>query len=387
MYNLKIVIVGAGIGGLTSAIACRRAGYEVEIYERVSKLRPAGGGITLWPNGIKVLNMLGLGDKLAAISGRMEQMENRSHTDRQLSCINLKHLEKKVGQRPYPIARRNLQQMLLDAFGLEKVYLGRKCLAVEQDEQSVTAIFEDGTQATGDVLIGADGIRSNLREYVLGRKAQLRYANYVNWNGLVTTRDDLYDSNRWVMYVGEQKRASIMPVGGDRFSFVFGAPMPKGTTVKPEERRSELEKIFLGWPQSVQLLIQRLEPLEVNRIEIHDMDPLEHLVRGRIVLLGDAGHASTPALGQGAAQAMEDAEVLLRYLVTTNISVADALRRYEAERKQRTAALVMAARQRTNTIYGKDPEVTQQWYKHLKERDEHEVINTMAKIFVGGPFH
>ncbi|MGK7876089.1 MAG: FAD-dependent urate hydroxylase HpxO [Xenococcaceae cyanobacterium] len=386
MYNLKIVIVGAGIGGLTSGIACRRAGYDVEIYERVRELWPAGGGITLWPNGIKVLNMLGLGEKLAAIAGRMNRMENRSHTDEQLSCINLKLLEEKVGQRPYPIARRNLQGMLLDAFGSEKVHLGMKCVAVEQDERSATAIFEDGTRATGDVLIGADGIRSTIREYVLGREVQLRYADYVNWNGLVAASDDLCDSDRWVIYVGEEKRASIMSVGGDRFSFVLGAPMPKGTTVKPEKRRAELREIFAGWPQSVQRLIQRLEPLKVNRVEIHDMDPLERLVGGRIALLGDAGHASTPALGQGACQAMEDVEVLLRYLITTNISVEDALRRYEAERKGRTATLVLRARQRTDTIYGKDPEVTQHWYKHLKEQDESEVINTMAKIILGGSF-
>ncbi|MEG3438327.1 FAD-dependent urate hydroxylase HpxO [Pannus brasiliensis CCIBt3594] len=387
MYNLKVVIIGAGIGGLTTGIALRQAGYRVEIHDKASELRPAGAGISLWSNGVKVLNRLGLGDSIARIGGQMDRMEYRSNTDELLSSIDLDPLVQTVGQRPYPVSRTELQQMLLEAFGIEDVRLKSKCIAVEEDRSGVTAIFEDGYRATGDVLIAADGVHSILREYVSGERVYPRYADYVNWNGLVDASPELGDPNTWVLYVGEGKRASMMPVGGDRYYYFFGAPMEKGTTVEPAKRGEELANIFARWPEKVGKLIEKLDPLQTNRLEIHDLDPLPRIVRGRVALLGDAAHASTPTLGQGGCQAMEDAEILCRYLITTNIGVEYALKRYEGERKERTENLVLKARKRADTIYGKDPEVTRQWYESLRQEPPGDVINALARTILAGPFH
>ncbi|PNW57471.1 UNVERIFIED_CONTAM: monooxygenase [Euhalothece sp. KZN 001] len=385
MYNLKVTIIGAGIGGLTTGIALKNIGYDVEIYERTRELRPAGAGISLWSNGIKVLNRLGLGEKVAAIGGEMNRMEYRSHTDERLSAIDLRPLVDRVGERPYPVARTDLQQMLRDAFGKDKLHLGCKCVGVEQDETSATAIFEDGDRVKSDLIISADGIHSTIREYVTGETVTPRFADYVNWNGLVAASDDLCEADNWVIYVGEGKRASMMPVGDNRFYFFFGCPMQQGTNVPPEDRQKELKDIFAGWPQAVQNLIDRLNPLETNRLEIADLDPLDTLVKGRVALLGDAGHATTPTLGQGGCQAIEDAEILSRYLVSTNISVSDALKRYEQARKDRVSQLVLKARQRTDTIYGKDENVTAAWYKQLEQESESNVIDALAKVILGGP--
>lgn len=385
MDRLKVVIVGAGIGGLTAGIAMKRAGYQVEVYDRVTQLRPAGAGISLWSNGVKVLNYLGLGEKLAVIGGEMNTMEYRSHTDEPLSYIDLHPLFEQVGQRPYPVSRADLQTMLLEAFGPEDVHLGMPCVAVEQDDQSATAMFENGHRATGDVLIGADGVHSVVRAHVLGRMASRRYARYVNWNGLVPADAALCAKDCWVIYVGESKRASMMPVGGDRFYFFFGAPMAEGTQVAPAHRRDELAGIFKGWPTAVQRLIEAIDPHATNRLEIGDIDPLERLVRGRIALLGDSAHATTPTLGQGGCQAIEGAEVLTRCLLTTNISVPNALNRYEQARKDRTADLILKARKRANLIYGHDPSATQQWYRDLKQDPPEAVINALAKVILAGP--
>jgi len=385
MYNLKVTIIGAGIGGLTTGIALKNIGYDVDIYDRTRELRPAGAGISLWSNGIKVLNRLGLGEKVANIGGQMNRMEYRSHKDERLSAVDLRPLVERVGERPYPVARTDVQQMLLEAFGSEKVHLGWKCVAVEQDETSATAIFENGDRVTSDLIIGADGIHSTVREYVTGQSITPRYADYVNWNGLVPASDDLCEWDNWVIYVGEGKRASMMPVGDNRFYFFFGCPMAKGTTVEPKDRQAELKELFAGWSKAVQNLIERLNPLETNRLEISDLDPLETLAKGRIALLGDAGHATTPTLGQGGCQAIEDAEMLSRFLVSTNISVADALKRYEAARKDRVSQLVLKARQRTATIYGKDESTTAAWYEQLSQEPESNVIDSLAKVIVGGP--
>ena len=383
MQDLKVVVIGAGIGGLTTGIALKQLGYEVEIYDRVTELRPAGAGISLWSNGVKVLNQLGLGKEMAAIGGQMNRMEYRSHKDESLTNIPLHPLFEKVGQRPYPVARTDLQKMLLTAFGEDEVHLGMKCVKVSQSETEATAMFEDGSYATGDVVIGADGIHSITRGYVLGQPIDLRYAGYVNWNGLVPADPVLCEADNWVLYVGDGKRASMMPVGGDRFYFFFGVPMEKGTA--PEDRRKELSKHFADWPAAVQSLIEALDPTQTNRIEICDIDPPARLVKGRIAVLGDSAHATTPTLGQGGCQAMEDALMLSRCLITTNISVEDALLRYEKARKSRTADLVMKARKRTDTIYGKDDRVTQDWYAQLSEEKPEDVINALEKIIVGGP--
>ena len=387
MYNLKVTIIGAGMAGLTTGIAMKKMGYTVEIYEKTHQLRPAGAGISLWSNGIKILNWLGLGDQVAEIGGQMNRMAYRSHQDEPLHEVDLTPLFERVGQRPYPVSRSDLQNMLLAAFGSEHVHLGCRCVGIEENESSVTAIFEDGTRATSDVLIGADGIHSTVRRYVLEREAAPRYADYVNWNGIVDAKPGLCEPDNWVIYVGEGKRASMMPIGGNRFYFFFGCPMEKGTVVEPTDRRDELAQIFAGWPQAVQNLIAELNPLETNRLEISDLDPLERLARGRVAIVGDAGHATTPTLGQGGWQAMEDAITLTQYLITTTVSVEDALNRYEAARKERTASLVLKARKRTDTIYGKDPAATEQWYQDLKHEDANAVIDALAKIILAGPMN
>lgn len=385
MYSLKVTIIGAGIGGLTTGIALQQAGYEVDIYERTRELRPAGAGISVWSNGIKVLNRLGLGEKVAALGGQMDRMEYRSHTDELFSSIDLRPLVTRVGQRPYPIARSDLQGALLEALGRKRVHLGHKCVGVDQEADAVTAYFEDGDQIQSDLLVAADGVRSTLRTYVMGQEIQPRYAGYVNWNGLVPMSPDLCDPDNWVIYVGEGKRASMMPVGGERFYFFFGCPMPLGTSVPPEERREELGRIFAGWPQPVQALIHQIDPAQTNRLEIVDLDPLETWVKGRVALLGDAAHGTTPTLGQGGCQAIEDAEVLARYLVSTTLSVADALQRYEQARKHRVAEITLKARKRADTIYGKDMAITQEWYNQLRQEPESAVVNALAKVILAGP--
>ena len=385
MYDLKAIVIGAGIGGLTAGIALKQAGYNVTIYERVNKLRPAGAGISLWSNGIKVLNQLGLGEQVAEIGGEMNRMEYRSHRDEPLSNIDLRPLFAQVGQRPYPVARTDLQRMLLKAFGHSSVQMGMKCVAVEQTEEQAIATFEDGSEATGDLIVAADGIRSIIRNYILGKSLSLRYAGYVNWNGLVPVSPELCEADNWVLYVGEGKRASMMPVGDNRFYYFFGVPMPIGSETAPAERREELAGYFKNWPTPVQSLIQTLDPMASNRLEISDIDPPERLVRGRIALLGDAAHATTPTLGQGGCQAMEDVLMLTRFLVTTNISVADALLRYEQARKPRTAELVLKARKRTDTIYAKDERKTNEWYQQLKEESPEAILSALGKTISGGP--
>ena len=386
MNNLKAIVIGAGMGGLTAAIALKQAGYHVEIYDRVRELRPAGAGISLWSNGIKVLNRLGLGAEIANIGGSMQRMAYLTKHGDTLTDFSLTPLVETVGQCPYPVARTDLQQMLLTAFGAENVQLNSQCVGVEQTDATATALFADGRQATGDVVVAADGTHSVIRNYVMGQTIERRYAGYVNWNGLVSVSPDLAPSHSWVIYVGDGQRASMMPVGGDRFYFFLDVPLP--IDAQPQgDIRAELTEHFQGWAPPVQTLIERLDPEKTNRIPIHDVEPLPQLVRGRVALLGDAAHSTSPDLGQGGCQAIEDAWVLTTNLVTTNISVEDALQRYEAERNDRTAEIILKARKRADMIHGKVLEKTEQWYQELGREDGSKIMDAIAKIIQKGPFH
>ncbi len=384
MDNLKVIVVGAGMGGLTTAIAMRQAGYTVEVYDRVRELRPAGAGISMWSNGVKVLNRLGLGQEIASIGGPMKRMSYFSKSGEVLTDFSLAPLIESVGQNPYPVARTELQQMLLTAFGAEDVQLGAECIAIEQTADQATAIFADGTQATGDVVVGADGTHSRVREHVLGTQTQRRYAGYVNWNGLVPADEKLADKESWVIYVGDGQRASLMPVSGDRFYFFLDVPLAYG--VEPQaDIRAELKAHFAGWAEPVQQLIARLDPEKTNRVKIHDIDPLPAFVKGRVALLGDAGHSTAPDLGQGGCQALEDAWVLTNMLLTTNLGVPDALKRYEKARRDRTANIILKARKRANMIHGKDPDLTAEWYQSLATEKGDNIMSAISTLILQGP--
>jgi FAD-dependent urate hydroxylase len=387
MEKLHAIIVGAGMGGLTSALALHQAGFSVELYDRAPMLAPAGAGVSLWSNGIKVLNRLGLGEAVRAIGGPMLHMCYLSKQGDTLTRFSLEPLVKAVGQRPYPVARTDLQSMLLDAVGPERVKLGATCVAVEQNADVAVAIFADGHRATGDLVVGADGTHSIIRSSVLGKNVERRYAGYVNFNGLIAQSDELAPSDTWITYVGEHKRASMMPVGGGRFYFFFDVPLQRGLPPLASNVAAELALHFAGWAPPVQRLIERLDPARVTRAEIFDIGPLERLVRGRVALLGDAGHSTAPDLGQGGCQAMEDAWVLANALLTNNLGVEDALLRYEAARRERTADIIVRARKRSNVTHGIEPDKTLEWYDELAREDGTSIMRALAATILGGPLH
>jgi len=383
---MKAIVIGAGIGGMSAAIALERAGFATAVYEAVAEMKPVGAAISVWPNGVKCLNALGLKQPLRALSGNMAFMAyHDAFSGSVLTRFSLDPLVQQTGEYPCPVSRAELQALLLDSYGRSRVSFGRRVTHVEQSEQGVTAFFSDGSQATGDLLVAADGTHSILRQAVLGTRVERRYAGYVNWNGLVTLDDSIAPADQWTTFVADGKRVSLMPIAGNRFYFFFDVPLPKGLPQDRTTLRTDLKHYFSGWADPVQRLIAQLDPATTNRVEIHDIEPLSQFVQGRIALLGDAAHSTTPDIGQGGCAAMEDAVVLAQTLATHSLGIEDALLRYQNRRVERTRDLILKARKRCDITHASDPDITAEWYAGLKTESGERVLSGMCETITGGP--
>lgn len=383
---MKALIIGAGMGGMSAAIALRQIGIDTQVYERVTENKPVGAAISVWSNGVKCLNYLGLEERTAELGGIVETMSYvDAHTGETMCRFSMQPLIDEVGQRPYPIARAELQLMLMQAYGLDQINFGCKMVSVQDGPDAATARFADATTVSADFIIGADGAGSITREYVLGGPVTRRYAGYVNFNGLVETDAAIGPATEWTTYVGDGKRVSVMPVAGGRFYFFFDVVEEEGLPYEKGSAREVLRAHFAGWAPGVHTLIDRLDPATTNRVEILDLDPFYTWVKGRVAVLGDAAHNTTPDIGQGGCSAMEDAVALQWAFKDHPDDVHAALAAYQEARVERAGDLVLRARKRCDVTHAKDPEKTAQWYAELREEDGTNIIRGIVGNIMGGP--
>ncbi|WP_151706305.1 FAD-dependent urate hydroxylase HpxO [Acinetobacter sp. TUM15064] len=383
---MEIAIIGAGMGGLTTGIALKKFGHRVTIYEQTEHILPVGAAISLWSNGVKCLNYLGLTHQVARLGGQMDHLAYVDGlTGDVMTQFSLYPLIEEVGQRPYPVSRAELQNMLMDEFGRQDIKLGKKMLSLAEHNDMVTVRFADGTEIQTELLVGADGTHSLTRAYVLGDQVQRRYAGYVNWNGLVEISSDLAPADQWTTFVGEGKRASLMPVSDNRFYFFFDVPLPVGLENDRNQYKKKLKEYFQNWCAPVQSLIDAMNEQQTNRVEIHDIEPFIDFYKGRVVIVGDAAHSTTPDIGQGGCQAMEDAIYLARALQINTLGLQDSLRRYQNKRNERTGEMVLRARKRCDVTHMKDESVTQAWYEDLRTEQGPHIMKGIISNIVGNP--
>ncbi|WP_435235810.1 FAD-dependent urate hydroxylase HpxO [Psychromonas sp. PT13] len=382
---MKALIIGAGMGGMSAAAALKQQGIECEIFEAVEEMKPVGAAISVWSNGVKCMNHLGMGYIMDKLGGPMLSMAyQEAKTGQVMTQFSLAPLIEAVGERPCPVSRADLQSMMIDDWGRDKVQFGKRIQSVEQDDNGVTAYFEDGSIAKGDFMIAADGVASTVRSHVIGYELERRYAGYVNWNGLVEIDEAIAPAEQWTTFVGDGQRVSLMPIADNRFYFFFDVPLPIGLEEDRTTLRSDLKGYFSDWCQPVQTLIDALDPQTTNRVEVHDAAPLPHFVKGRIAVLGDSAHPTTPDIGQGGCSAMEDAVELGKAFSETK-DVESALKIYESNRKDRAQELVLKAHKRCDVTHGKDMSVTESWYEDLKLEKGDNIMAGLKETILGGP--
>ena len=303
---MRAIIIGGGIGGFTVAIALRAVGIDAQVYERASSLGEVGAGIALGDNALRIMETLGLGNALRSQSVRRISGSIMNPEGKGLFAVPGDEVTRQLGAVAV-LLRAELMALLAQVIDPGHIHLGWTCVGFEQDDTGVTAVFENGETAKGDLLIGADGLKSVVRTELFGEQ-QLLYAGYTAWRAVVAS-----DCNRDVMMGetwGRGCRFGILPMSLGRVYWFATSNSPEGERDPEGKSRQTLSRLFLGWHKPIEALINTTNEGSILRNDIYDMNPIQRWVRGRVALLGDAAHPMTPNLGQGACQAIEDAVVL-----------------------------------------------------------------------------
>jgi 2-polyprenyl-6-methoxyphenol hydroxylase-like FAD-dependent oxidoreductase len=334
---LRVIIIGSGIGGLSAAIGLRKVGFEVTVYERAPELREVGAGISLWANALRTLDHLGVGESVRAASLSLERSEMRADEGRTVQvAFSGEFFEKKVGVTPFVamIHRAELVGVLASFLPEGVARYGFECVGVEQTGGRATVRFANGHSDEADAVIGADGIKSAVRTALFGPQDP-RYAGYTCWRGVCPRPSSLMPG-----YVGEWwgrgKRFGITTLTKDRVYWFSVHNAPPGQHVTDE--KAAVTELFRGWADPVPELIATTRPERLVHNDIVDRPPTKKWAVGRVGLIGDAAHPTTPNFGQGGCMAIEDCVVLARCL-TANPDPARALEAFTAERYERTAGI------------------------------------------------
>jgi salicylate hydroxylase len=346
----KALIAGGGIGGITAALCLLDAGIEVDLYERAATLTDVGAGIQISPNGVKVLQRLGLQAALERIAFRPHSLEMRiGASGTRLFAIPMREVaERRFGAPYYHVHRADLIALLSAALrdrAPRAVHPNKGLVAFERTGRGVLASFADDTPADGDMLIGADGIHSRVRECVFGAE-QPRFTGNVAWRVVVPATARLKElvPPTACVWVGPGRHAVTYYLrGGELVNFVGVVERTDWQNESWTERgdKADLAADYAGWAKPIEAIIA--DAGECYRWALFDRQPLPKWSDGNVTLLGDACHPMLPFLAQGAVMAIEDAWVLSRKLKNAT-NIAGALTAYETERKPRTTRAQQAAR-------------------------------------------
>ena len=344
------IVVGAGIGGLTTAVGLRRAGVDTVVLERRSEPGRllTGGGFMLWHNALLALRELKLDERVAEAGVEIVYHEFRSDRGRRLARWDIAPEAERYGAPALGLRRSALNTVLMEAAG-DDVRLGRRCVGFRQDDDGVTVRIAGGGELRADVLIGADGIRSTVRDVLRkGHDLPLRYAGYTAWQAITRLPgEDVVPTGTFFNLWGR---------GGLRFLYMRLNPeevywdaittdsVGASFDMLAKDRREVLAETYRHWPDPVPRILASTEEDAILPIDIFDRPPDRSAGwgRGRVVLLGDAAHPMTLNLSQGAGQAVEDGVALSR-LLSEHDRVPEAIAAFEELRRARVDGMTGTA--------------------------------------------
>jgi salicylate hydroxylase len=344
-----IAVIGGGIGGLAAALALERRGAQVVVYEQSPELSEIGAGLNLTPNAVKALRALGVEEAVNAIASESYFLNIRSwRSGRYISRTRRADFRQKFDAPNLSVHRADLLGVLAGALKTTEVRFGARCIGVETRPSAAAVRFADGAAIEADVVIGADGIHSVVRNNLFGADVP-RFTGCICWRGMAPIDAVPRDINTkdGAMWMGPHGHVVHYPVRrGELLNIVAHIDSDAWTEESwtHECDVAEVMTTYAGWNSA----LTRLYPLSERwyKWALYDRDPLERWSRGRVTLLGDSAHAMLPYLGTGAGMALEDACVLAAAIARRPDDLDAALATYERVRVPRTKAAVLGARAR-----------------------------------------
>lgn len=363
--NIHVAIVGGGISGLAAANALMHRGISVAVYEQSSALREVGAGVFIYPNSLRQLERIGLGEALARVGAKVGSGSEYCRMDGTV-VGKILTTDSAGWNGMYGMHRADLLQALADALPPGIIHTGHKCAGFAQDETGAELRFENGQTVRADVVIAADGINSVLQKYVVEPSAP-EYAGFRAYRGVLPIEKvPGWRREAHQVWMGDGKHFMVFPLrSGTLLNYVGFVPTSSQTAESWSAvgDRDELAASFAGWDPRVTDLLSRVETC--FWWGLYDRRPLRKWTNGRLALLGDAAHPMLPHLGQGANQGIEDGTALAVLLQGLNrkAPIAEVLQRYEALRRPRASMVQLEAR-KNGMRYDSMSE-----YKDLAQRD------------------
>ncbi|UHO38706.1 FAD-dependent monooxygenase [Chryseobacterium capnotolerans] len=328
---MKIAIIGGGIGGLATALALQKNNLDITIYESASEIKPVGAGIIMANNAMQIFEKLGIRHKIEEAGHKISTIKITDPQLRTLSDVPLKKFERKYGVHNIAIHRGDLQMILAKEIGFDNIRLSKRLSKIEQGS-SYLLTFEDGTTAIADAVIGADGIKSVVRQQILNIGKQ-RSANQKCWRGVSELDWTKKYSHQAYEAWGKGKRFGFVRINEQQ---LYWYAVVNDNLVKYP---TQLAELFSEFNLDVSRIISETPKEKIFINDIIDLEPISQWQKDRVCLIGDAAHATTPNMGQGACQAIEDAYVLGK-LFSEGKSVEETFKQYEEMRMKKAHYIV-----------------------------------------------
>jgi FAD-dependent urate hydroxylase len=336
----RVLIAGGGLGGMSAALGLANAGVEAAVFEEAPEIKEVGTGTGVWLNGMAALRRLGVDQAVTEVAGPVEAQEFRSWRGKLLGRLEVGDFAREQGlPLPVMVRRSELLRVLNERVDPAVVHLDSRVVGFEQDADGVTLQLADGREERGAALIGADGLDSAVRAGI-GVGVEPRYAGYQYLRGLARVDEATLPHGLFWFAFGRGDRLGSGYVGGGLTYWFAVIVTPQGSGDPEAGRKAELLERFKDFTPPTTALIEATPEESIYRHDILDIEPFEHWGEGMVTLLGDAAHATTPNMGRGAGEAMEDAVALAESLspgARDGRVTAEALRAYERRRQEPTA--------------------------------------------------
>ena len=354
---MKVAIIGAGLGGLAAAIALRKKGIDAQVYEKAQELRPVGAGLSLFPNGLNTLDAIepGIVDALKC-AGSQTRMVNLKKSTGEMIVQNQLALAQKYGYPMLQIRWSRLQAILASALPPDIIHLNHRCRSFVQNDNGVEVCFDGGKTLLSDLLVGADGINSLVRQTLIG-DGPPRYAGRLSWRAVLQYKHDMLPAEQVTIMTSSDGRIfTLIDVGG---GYIFWSAGALSVDISLSQNAVDVKKRVLekyaGWGEPVQAIVEATDAEDIVERPIYDRPPLTSWSKGRVTLLGDAAHPMVPSLGQGGNTAFEDACALSQCLDHVP-SIEAALANYENSRIYRTQVIQARSAYQGSRAYDVDSE-------------------------------